>query len=75
MTGGMSNYKPSPALKALLDFLDNTEVGISSISFEDFNTPQEVINYNTELYDSMHGKNGWFYNLLTGKLERKLDKK
>lgn len=35
-----------------------------------FKTPQQVINFNAELYDAFHGVNGWCYNLLTGRLEK-----
>lgn len=36
-----------------------------------FKSTQQVINFNMELYDAFHGVNGWHFNLLTGRLEKK----
>jgi len=36
-----------------------------------FKSPQQVINFNMELYDAFHGVNNWHYNLFTGRLEKK----
>lgn len=30
----------------------------------------ERMRFNMYVYDTYHGKDGWYYNLLTGKLER-----
>lgn len=43
----------------------------SSIACEKFKSTMELVNFNTDLYDSLHGKDGWRYNLLTGKLEKR----
>lgn len=43
----------------------------SSIACEKFKSTMELVNFNTDLYDALHGKDGWHYNLLTGKLERR----
>lgn len=36
-----------------------------------FKNSQHVTNFNMDLYDAFHGINGWNYNLLTGRLEKK----
>ena len=68
---GSSKNKTSFSLQAFFDLLEKMdESGVASIGYEDFKTNREVINYNMDLYDTFHGKDGWNYNLLTGKLER-----
>jgi hypothetical protein len=43
----------------------------NSIACEKFKSIMDLVNFNTDLYDALHGKDGWYYNLLTGKLEKK----
>ena len=43
----------------------------SSIACEKFKSVMDLVNFNTDLYDALHGKDGWNYNLLTGKLEKR----
>ena len=63
--------KPYYSLQAFFDFLENMDgSGVGSIAYENFKTTREVINFNMDLYDNFHGRDGWNYNLLTGKLER-----
>lgn len=69
--GSSSNKKPYYSLQAFFDLLGKIdESGINSIAYENFKTNREVINFNMDLYDNFHGRDGWNYNLLTGKLER-----
>ena len=49
---------------------DAPDFGIYSIVNDKFDSTREVISFNMDLYDNLHGKNGWQYNLLTGKLEK-----
>ena len=66
-----SNSKAGYSLQAFFKLLDSMDgSGVASIASENFKTNREVINFNTDLYDNLHGKNGWQYNLLTGKLEK-----
>lgn len=68
---GSNKDTSSFSLQAFFDLLEKMDgFGVSSIGYEDFKTNREVINYNMDLYDTFHGKDGWNYNLLTGKLER-----
>jgi len=60
-------------LNTFFDFLyndpDNDVACIMPNNYA-FKTPQQVINFNMELYDAFHGVNGWRFNLLTGRLEK-----
>jgi hypothetical protein len=61
-------------LNTFFDFLhNNPEDGVTCIMPNNytFKTPQQVINFNMELYDAFHGVNEWYYSLLTGRLEKK----
>jgi len=69
--GSSGNKKPYYSLQAFFDLLGKMDgSGINSIAYDNFKTNREVINFNMDLYDNFHGRDGWNYNLLTGKLER-----
>jgi hypothetical protein len=66
-----SDNKTGYSLQAFFDLLEGMDgKGVASIAYEDFKTNREVINFNIDLYDNFHGRNGWHYNLLTGKIEK-----
>lgn len=43
----------------------------SSSSYSDTSMEAERMRYNMYIYDTYHGREGWEYNLLTGRLEKK----
>jgi hypothetical protein len=67
----MSSTTKKGSLEELFSIIyDTPDFGVYSIVKDKFDSTREVINFNIDLYDNLHGKNGWKYNLLTGKLEK-----
>jgi len=71
----MKSSKPKTVsyYESFLDLLyGKEEFSLTSIlpNNSNFKTPQQLINFNTDLYDAFHGRDGWVFNLLTGKLEK-----
>jgi hypothetical protein len=67
----MSSTTKKGSLEELFSIIyDTPGFGVYSIVKDKFDSTREVINFNIDLYDNLHGKNGWKYNLLTGKLEK-----
>jgi hypothetical protein len=72
-----STSKKASYLDSFFDILYSQDDGNATIlpvntSFinSNFKSVQELINFNTDLYDAFHGRDGWVFSLLSGKLEK-----
>lgn len=69
-----SAQKKADLIESFFDILygeEDSGVGCIMPNNFTFKNSQQVTNFNMELYDAFHGVNGWNYNLLTGRLEKK----
>lgn len=67
-----STSKKASYLDSFFDILysqDDGNVTILPVN-SSFKSVQELINFNTDLYDAFHGRDGWVFSLLSGKLEK-----
>ena len=69
-----STSKKASYLDSFFDILYSQDEGHTTILPTNYNfkSVQELINFNTDLYDAFHGRDGWTFNLLSGKLEKQL---
>jgi len=69
-----STSKKASYLDSFFDILYSQDEGHTTILPTNYNfkSVQELINFNTDLYDAFHGRDGWAFNLLSGKLEKQL---
>ena len=67
-----STSKKASYLDSFFDILYSQDESHTTILPTNYNfkSVQELINFNTDLYDAFHGRDGWVFSLLSGKLEK-----